>query len=87
MYQVQTLVADSWIAIDRAKRGKSSHKAYLTKEGVKIIQARKKDFEILNFYKEINQFIKETSQKIHGQPNLSSHSFRKGFIRLLPPYT
>lgn len=42
VYQVQTLFVDLSIAIDRIKLGKSSHKAYLTKEGIKIIQARKK---------------------------------------------
>jgi hypothetical protein len=31
----------------------------------------------------MNRFIKETSQKIHGQPNLFSHSFRKWFIMQL----
>lgn len=31
----------------------------------------------------MNQFIKETSQKIHGQPNLFSHSFKKWFITQL----
>jgi integrase len=33
--QLQTLVEESWIAIDRSKRGPSNHKAFLTKEGKK----------------------------------------------------
>jgi integrase len=36
--QLQTLVQESWIEIDRSKRGPSNHKAFLTKEGKKIIQ-------------------------------------------------
>ena len=42
--QLKTLTQESWIAIDRSKRGPSNHKAFLTKEGKKIIQDRKKDF-------------------------------------------
>ena len=36
--QLKTLTQESWIAIDRSKRGPSNHKAFLTKEGKKIIQ-------------------------------------------------
>ena len=32
----------NWIVIDRFKRGPSNHKAFLTKEGKKIIEDRKK---------------------------------------------
>lgn len=43
--QLETLTQESWIAIDRSKRGPSNQKAFLTKEGKKIIQDRKKDFQ------------------------------------------
>ncbi len=33
--QLQTLIEENWIAIDRSKRGPSNHKAFLTKEGKK----------------------------------------------------
>ena len=36
--QLKTLTQESWIAIDRSKRGPSNYKAFLTKEGKKIIQ-------------------------------------------------
>lgn len=36
--QLETLFKENWIAIDRSKRGPSNHKAFLTKEGKKIIQ-------------------------------------------------
>jgi hypothetical protein len=36
--QLQRLFQENWIAIDRSKRGPSNHKAFLTKEGKKIIQ-------------------------------------------------
>ena len=45
--QLETLLKENWIAIDRSKRGPSNHKAFLTKEGKKIIQDRKKDFELI----------------------------------------
>jgi len=42
-----TVIQEDWIAIDRSKRGPRNHKAFLTKEGKKIIQDRKKDFELI----------------------------------------
>ena len=45
--QLKTLTQESWIAIDRSKRGPSNHKAFLTKEGKKIIQNRQKDFQFI----------------------------------------
>jgi integrase len=106
MGQIQTLFSESWIAIDRSKRGPSSHKAFLTREGVKLIKDRGKDFEFLSYYKQdnsyiftsqysnkpleresftnlINKFIKQSAKEIEGQPVLSSHSFRIGFISKL----
>lgn len=41
-YQLETLIHSNWIAIDRSKRGPSNHKVFLTKEGKKIIEDRKK---------------------------------------------
>jgi len=35
--QLETLFKENWIAINRSKRGPSNHKAFLTKEGKKII--------------------------------------------------
>ena len=49
VYQLETLTQESWIAIDRSKRGPSNHKAFLTKEGKKIMQDRKKRFSIYSF--------------------------------------
>ena len=106
MVQIKTLFSESWIAIDRSKRGPASHKAFLTREGIKLIRDRGKDFEfLLNFKNEnsyiftseysdkpleresftnlTNQFIKHSAKKIEGKPNLSSHSFRIGFITKL----
>ena len=47
--QLETLFKENWIAIDRSKRGPSNHKAFLTKEGKKIIQDRQKDFQLIIF--------------------------------------
>lgn len=43
--QLQTLVEESWISIDRSKRGPSNHKAFLNKEGKNLIKSRKQDFD------------------------------------------
>ena len=45
--QKQMLVENHWISIDSFKRDSNNFKAFLTKERKKIIQARKKDFEII----------------------------------------
>ena len=102
-----TLIQENWIAIDRSKRGPSNHKAFLTKEGKKIIKDRKKDFERIFVMKEldaylftsesdhskklrreaitrdVNKVMRLVSKKLPGQPNLTSHSFRIGYITQL----
>ena len=86
------------------KRGSSNHKAFLTKEGKKIIQDRKKDFQLIflmkepdsylftaedNHYKplnrivitrDVNKVMREVSNQLTSKPNITSHSFRIGFI-------
>jgi integrase len=57
MYQIETLFTNSWIAIDRSKRGPSNHKAFLTKQGIRILSSIRKDFEILLYYKSKESFI------------------------------
>ena len=102
-----TLIQEDWIAIDRSKRGPSNHKAFLTKEGKKIIQDRKKDFELIFLMKEldaylftsesdhfkklrreaitrdVNKIMRLVSKQLPGQPNVTSHSFRIGYITQL----
>lgn len=55
--QLKTLFTESWIAIDRSKRGPSNHKAFLTYKGKKIFSQRRRDFEIILFYKQDDSFI------------------------------
>ena len=105
--QLETLFEENWIAIDRSKRGPSNHKAFLTKEGKKIIQDRKKDFQIIflmkqpnafvfsseaNHFKklrrevitkDVNKIMRSVSKQLPGQPNVTSHSFRIGYITQL----
>jgi integrase len=57
MIQIKTLFTESWIAIDRSKRGPSSHKAFLTREGINLIRDRAKDFEFLLHFKNENSYI------------------------------
>ena len=105
--QLKTLTQEYWTAIDRSKRGPSSHKAFLTKEGKKIIEDRKKDFERMFAIKEsdafvftseatpyktlrreiltknVNQVMRKVSKKLPEKPNITSHSFRIGYITQL----
>ena len=55
--QLETLFKENWIAIDRSKRGPSNHKAFLTKEGKKIIQDRQKDFQLIFLMKELDSYV------------------------------
>ena len=64
--QLKTLTQESWIAIDRSKRGPSGHRAFLTKEGKKIIQDRKKDFQFILLIKELDAYV-FTSEAKHYQ--------------------
>ena len=105
--QLETLFKENWIAIDRSKRGPSNHKAFLTKEGKKIIQDRQKDFELIflmkepNSYvfiseaqhneplgrvaitKDVNKVMRQVSKQLPDKPNITSHSFRIGYITQL----
>ena len=105
--QLETLFKENWIAIDRSKRGPSNHKAFLTKEGKKIIQDRQKDFQLIFLIKEsdsylftaeanhskqlnrvsitrnVNKVMQEVSNRLPNKPNITSHSFRIGFITQL----
>ena len=105
--QLETFFKENWIAIDRSKRGPSSHKAFLTKEGKKIIHDRQKDFQLIflmkepdsyfftaeaNHYKsldrvvitrDVNNVMREVSNQLPDKPNITSHSFRIGYITQL----
>ena len=105
--QIETLFKENWIAIDRSKRRPSNHKAFLTKEGKKIIQDRQKGFQLIFLIKEpdsylftaeanhckqldrvaitrdVNKMMWEVSNKLPGKLNITSHSFRIGYITQL----
>ena len=66
VYQLQTLLESHWIAIDRSKRGPANHKAFLTPEGKKLVEERKKDFEFLFLMKTPDSYI-FTSESNHNQ--------------------
>lgn len=106
MGQLKSLFRNHWITIDRVKRGPANHKAFLTKEGKRVIQDRREDFEFLCFSKKdedyiftsesskkpleresftnlMNQFIRNSARKMENYPNLTTHSFRVGFITQL----
>jgi integrase len=57
MNQVESLFTKDWISIDRAKRGPANHKAFLTKEGSRIMRERRSDFEFLQLFKKSDSYI------------------------------
>ena len=105
--QLETLVEEGWISIDRLKRGPANHKAFLTSEGKKIVKARKRDFEFLFLMKDkdsyiftsdrkpnqklrreritldVNKVMHSVSNLLPAKPNITSHSFRIGYISQL----
>ena len=107
VHQLQTLLEFYWIGIDRSKRGPANHKAFLTREGRKLVDERKKDFELLFLMKnpdsyiftsesshhqmlsretitrDVNRVMRSVSENLSDQPNITSHSFRVGYISKL----
>ena len=105
--QLQTLLESYWIGIDRLKRGPANHKAFLTSEGKKMVEERKKDFDFLFLMKttdsyiftselnhkkmlrretitrDVNCIMRSVSKSLPNQPNITSHSFRVGYISQL----
>jgi integrase len=55
--QLETLLEEGWISIDRLKRGPANHKAFLTSEGKKLVKARKRDFEFLFLMKNKDSYV------------------------------
>ena len=55
--QLQTLLEAHWIAIDRSKRGPANHKAFLTREGKKVLEERRKDFNLLFLMKTMDSYV------------------------------
>ena len=105
--QLESLLAEGWISIDRLKRGPANHKAFLTSEGKKLVKARKRDFEFLFLMKDkdsyvftseqnpnqmlrrqtltmtVNKIMHSVSNLLQSKPNITSHSFRIGYISQL----
>ena len=105
--QLETLLNEGWISIDRLKRGPANHKAFLTSEGKKLVKARKRDFEFLFLMKnkdsyvftsdrkpnqklrretitmDVNKVTHSVSKLLPAKPNITSHSFRIGYISQL----
>jgi len=105
--QLETLLEEGWISIDRLKRGPANHKAFLTSEGKRIIKLRKRDFEFLFLMKDkdsyvftsdrkpnqmlrrqtitmdVNKVMHSVSALLPSKPNITSHSFRIGYISQL----
>lgn len=105
--QLETLVEEGWISIDRLKRGPANHKAFLTSQGKKIIKDRQKDFQLIFLMKDkdsyvftsdrkpnqmlrretitmdVNRVMHSVSKLLPSKPNITSHSFRIGYISQL----
>ena len=105
--KLETLLKEGWISIDRLKKGPANHKAFLTREGKKLVKAREKDFEFLFLMKDKDSYIFTSDRKpnqmlrretitmnvnrvmhsvtnlVTSKPNITSHSFRIGYISQL----
>ena len=105
--QLETLLKEGWISIDRLKRGPANHKAFLTLEGKKLVKARKRDFNFLFLMKDKDSYVFTSDRKpnqtlrretltmdvnkvthaisnlLPSKPNITSHSFRIGYISKL----
>lgn len=101
------IIRSDWIGIDRSKRGTANHKAFLTREGRKVVEERRKDFNFLFLMKtmdsyiftselnhtkmlsretitrDVNKIMRSVSKSLPNQPNITSHSFRVGYISQL----
>ena len=102
--QCQTLIKNHWVRIDRLKSGSRNYKAILTREGKKVMEERRKDFDFLfriksmdsyiftselnhkkmlsreTITRDINWILRSVSKSLQNQPNITSHSFRVGYI-------
>ena len=65
--QLQTLIEENWIAIDRSKRRLSNHKA----------------LGRVAITKNVNKVMHKVSNQLPGKLNITSHSFRIGYITQL----
>ncbi len=105
--QIETLLNEGWISIDRLKRGPANHKAFLPSKGKKLVKDRKKDFESLFLIKDkdsyvftadrkpnqpirretltmnVNKVTHAVSNLLPYKTNITSHSFRIGYISKL----
>ena len=61
--QLETLLEEGWISIDRLKRGPSNHKAFLPWEGKKLVKDRKRDFEFLFLMKSKDSYVFTSDRK------------------------
>lgn len=61
--QLETLLKEGWISIDRLKKGPANHKAFLTSEGKKIVKARKRDFKFLFVMKDKDSYVFTSDRK------------------------
>ena len=87
MWRVKSKNDSSWLCrgssqkLYRSKRGPSNHKAFLTKEGKKIIQDRKKDFQFILLIKEPDAYV-FTSEVKHYR-KLRRESITKGVNKIM----
>ena len=79
--QLETLTQEPWIVIDRSKRGSSNHRAFFTKEGKKIIQDRKKDFQFILLLKKSNAYV--FTSKINHYQKLRHKAITKGVNKIM----
>jgi len=55
--KLETLLKEGWISIDRLKKGPANHKAFLTREGKKLVKTGEKDFRFLFLIKNKDSYV------------------------------
>lgn len=76
--QLKTLIQNKWIAIDILKRGPSNLKAFLSKEGSRILNERKGDFEALFHSKTDDDFIFTSESKTNEPLRRETNPHKRG---------
>ena len=79
--QLQILLEAHWIGINHSKRGPANHKAFLTREGKKVVEERRKDFNFLFLMKSMDSYI-FTSELNHAKM-LSRETITRNVNRIM----
>ena len=79
--QLETLLKSHWIGIDRSKRGPANHKAFLTREGKKLVEERRKDFKFIFLMKTMDSYV--FTSELNHKKMLSRETITRDVNRIM----